>query len=46
MRKIDLDNLPKPCNYFDLIGGTRTGRYLQIALVRLYLGNAADTATV
>jgi len=25
MRRIDPDNRPKPCEYFDLIGGTSTG---------------------
>lgn len=25
MRKVDPDNPPKPCDYFDMIGGTSTG---------------------
>lgn len=25
MRKIDAQNPPKPCDYFDMIGGTSTG---------------------
>jgi patatin-like phospholipase/acyl hydrolase len=25
METIDPDNPPKPCNYFDMIGGTSTG---------------------
>lgn len=28
MEKIDPDNPPKPCEYFDLIGGTSTGGYV------------------
>jgi patatin-like phospholipase/acyl hydrolase len=27
MRKVDPENPPKPCEYFDLIGGTSTGGY-------------------
>jgi patatin-like phospholipase/acyl hydrolase len=25
MRKVDADHPPKPCEYFDMIGGTSTG---------------------
>ena len=25
MRKVDQENPPKPCDYFDMIGGTSTG---------------------
>lgn len=25
MRKVDKENPPKPCDYFDMIGGTSTG---------------------
>jgi patatin-like phospholipase/acyl hydrolase len=28
MRKVDSKNPPKPCDYFDLIGGTSTGGYV------------------
>ena len=30
MEKIDPDNPPKPCEYFNLIGGTSTGGYVSL----------------
>jgi hypothetical protein len=35
MRKIDPTNPPKPCDYFDMMGGTNTGGLIAIMLGRL-----------
>ncbi len=35
MEQLDPDNPPKPCDHFDLIGGTSTGGLLAIMLGRL-----------
>ncbi|EKM76758.1 hypothetical protein AGABI1DRAFT_44362, partial [Agaricus bisporus var. burnettii JB137-S8] len=40
--KEPLDRLPKPCNYFDLIGGTSTGGIIALMLGRLRMD--VDTA--
>ena len=37
MYKIDPQNPPKPCEYFDLIGGTSTGGLIAIMLGRLQM---------
>ncbi|EXL47748.1 hypothetical protein FOCG_11897 [Fusarium oxysporum f. sp. radicis-lycopersici 26381] len=34
---IDPDSSPKPCNYFDIIGGTSTGGLIAIMLGRLQM---------
>jgi len=31
MFSIDPDNPPKPCDYFDMIGGTSTGGYVSMS---------------
>ncbi|KAI1358173.1 hypothetical protein F5Y08DRAFT_351165 [Xylaria arbuscula] len=38
MQLVDYDNPPKPCDYFDLIGGTSTGGLIAIMLGRLQMG--------
>jgi patatin-like phospholipase/acyl hydrolase len=35
MEAVDPDAPPKPCDYFDMIGGTSTGGYVMDILVRL-----------
>ncbi|KAL2072095.1 hypothetical protein VTL71DRAFT_11438 [Oculimacula yallundae] len=40
MIKIDPDSPPKPCDYFDLIGGTSTGGLIAIMLGRLKMSVA------
>jgi patatin-like phospholipase/acyl hydrolase len=44
MRTIDLAHPPKPCDYFDLIGGTSTGGLIAIMLGRLKM-NIEDCIT-
>ncbi|KAI3322944.1 hypothetical protein HD806DRAFT_545036 [Xylariaceae sp. AK1471] len=38
MQLVNHDNPPKPCEYFDLIGGTSTGGLIAIMLGRLQMG--------
>jgi patatin-like phospholipase/acyl hydrolase len=38
IRPRDDITLPRPCDYFDLIGGTSTGSIIAILLARLRLG--------
>jgi len=33
MEVLDPDTPPKPCEYFDLIGGTSTGRFVQTRFI-------------
>ncbi|KAI1094217.1 hypothetical protein F5B19DRAFT_490645 [Rostrohypoxylon terebratum] len=37
MKRVNPDNPPKPCEYFDLIGGTSTGGIIAIMLGRLQM---------
>jgi len=37
MVSIDPDNPPKPCDYFDVIGGTSTGGYVSVKNFQLYM---------
>ena len=43
METIDPESPPKPCDYFDIIGGTSTGGSVLVALLNLRLTRSAGS---